>query len=549
MKKHLTLTRWIGAASLFSAAVLFNAAAEEHRHGAAPGWEAPVGKVDFPVSCSPEAQRSFNRATALLHSFWYPEARKGYQKVAQIDPDCAMAHWGIAMSYYRPLWGPPKAEELLEGKKAIGESRRLGAKTVRERELINALTGFYESASPKRFELALEALHRKLPRDLEISAFYALMLDATASPTDKSYAQQKKAGKILEPLFERNPDHPGLAHYIIHSYDYPPLAHRALKAARHYAKVAPKVPHALHMPSHIFTRLGLWEESVRSNLDSAAAAKEYAARTQPGVTDLETLHALDYLEYAYLQLGQDAKAESVVSEIAAITRAADDYAAAFGLGAVQARKLLERAKWKEAKELKLPLQEYAWERWPTAAANVHFARAIGAARTGDASQAQAEIARLGELRALVKSPMPATWSGQIESQRLAASAWLAQAEGKGDEALRLMTSAAELEDSIEKDPVTPGAIRPARELLAELLLEQKKPALALAEFERTLKNAPNRLNSLAGAGRSARLAGIPSKAARYYGQVLDQTRGGNLEIPAVLEARSYLKDRGPIAHG
>jgi tetratricopeptide (TPR) repeat protein len=518
-------------------------AQHEHTHGDAE----TLGTVHFPTSCRPEVTAAFTRATALLHSFGYEESRKGFEDVARRDPKCGIAYWGVAMTYYHPIWSPPTAAELAAGRAAADKAAEVGAKTDRERAYIAAIGAFYREADPRAraqaFRQAMEDVSRRFPADDEAAIFHALTLLATAPPSDATFGNQKKAALILNGLLPRHPDHPGIAHYVIHSFDYPALANDALPAARAYAKIAPSSPHALHMPSHIFTRLGLWPESIASNIDSAEAGRRLVARTHPGATAFDTLHALDYLEYAYLQVDDQAKARAVLEE-AAKSKTFDEpnFAAAYALAAVPARWALERRDWKAAAALELPAVELPWAQYAYVPAITYFARAIGAARSGQAERAREAVAKLQAVQAgLAKSPPPGPydWAGQVEAMRLAAAGIVARVEGRDDEALRLLRSGAELDEKTGKHPVTPGAVLPPRELLADVLLETGRAAEALAEYETSLREAPNRFNSLAGAARAAERAGKPERAAELYGRLIDMTVK-DAQRPELQEARKVV---------
>ena len=487
-----------------------------------------LGTVDFPISCNAEAQRQFNVATAWLHSFEYEEAQNTYLAAATADPRCAMAQWGVAMSNLHPLWAPPSPAELRKGANALDRARLIGATTKRERDFIEALSVFYSSADKLdhgtrtlAYSDKMERLHRSYPADEEAAVFYALALIAAGTiDDDKTYARETSAAKILNRVLARHPNHPGVAHYLIHGYDYPALAHLALPAARAYAGIAPASAHAQHMPSHIFTRLGLWDESIRSNLAAEAAAKAYAtAHGMAGAWD-EQLHAIDYLVYGYLQLNQERNARSVLERMNAIQRVdPPNFKVASTFSAVPARFVLERRRWDEAAALELsPSARKAipWDRFTWAEANIHFARAIGAAHNGDIAAARLETDRLQAIR----EQLPAKkgeydWGKQVEIQRQIAAAWLAGAEGRPEQAITLMREAATLDEATEKHPVTPGAILPAREQVGELMLAFGRPAEALAEFEASLRRTPGRYNSILGAAQAAKLSGNIAKARLY----------------------------------
>jgi hypothetical protein len=499
----------------------------QHQHKHAAGDVEKLGKVEFPVSCNKPAQEKFGRAVALLHSFWYDEAEKAFAEVARLDPSCVMGHWGVAMSNYHPIWAPPTPAELARGKAAVAQAKSVAAKTDRERDYVAAIEAFYKDAGTLdhgtrklAYERAMQQVHLKHPRDREAAIFHALALLGTAPPTDKAYAKQKKAAAILNQVLPETPEHPGVAHYLIHSFDYPQLAELALPAARAYSRIAASSPHALHMPSHIFTRLALWDESIRSNIASADMAKRHVEKTMPGAASFDELHAVDYLAYAYLQQAQDGKAKQLLSAIGTVDKLdLDNFAAAYALAAVPARCALERRQWKEAAALTVRPASFPWAKYPYAEALVHFARAIGGARGGDLDAARSARAQLTDIQRTMAEAKDEYWAGQVEIQRLAAEAWIAQAEGRKDDALKLMRAAAELEDSTDKHPVTPGAILPARELLGDLLLEAGAPAEALQAYEASLLTAPGRFNSLAGAVRAAEAAGERARAGEHYARL------------------------------
>jgi len=524
------------------------AAQETHEHHHAE--EEVLGRVHFAVTCKPEVQAAFDRALALLHSFGYELARGAFTEVGEKDPACGMARWGVAMTYYHPIWAPPTPAELAAGRAAAEEAARLGARSEREKGYIAAISAFYRDSDKLdhrtralAYKSAMEKLAAALPDDDETAILYALTLLGTAPPTDATYANQKQAAQILNRLLPAHPDHPGILHYVIHAFDYPELASLALPASRAYAKVAPSSPHALHMPSHIFTRLGLWDESIASNLASAAAAKAQAARTHPGTTSFDNLHALDYLEYAYLQLGDDRKAREAGEEVAKVSRFDDpNFAAGYAVVAVPARYALERRDWRAAAALTAPAVELPWERFSYARGIPYFASALGAARVGDLDRARKGLADLEALHsALVKEPPagPYDWAGNVEAMRLAAGGWVAFAEGRKEEAVKLLTAAADKEDAVGKHPVSPGAILPAREQLGDLLLELGKPREALAAYEASLASAPKRFNGLAGAAHAAELAGEPARARGFYGELLALC-GPSCERPVARRAKAVV---------
>jgi hypothetical protein len=509
-----------------------------------------VGEVGFPVSCSSEAQQQFTRAVALLHSFWYEEAVKAFTGVVETDPSCAMAYWGVAMSNWYPLWYPPSEAALKAGSDAVAKAKSIGAKTDRERDYIEAIAVFYRDSDKLdnrtrsvAYEKAMEQVYLRYPDDREAGVFYALALDTTALPTDKSYANQEKAAKILQRVFAEQPNHPGAAHYLIHSYDSAPLADLGLPAAICYSDIAPAVPHALHMPSHIFTRVGQWQNAIESNRASADAGQNYAAKVfGPGVVWDQTLHAMDYLEYSYLQTGQDTEAKRVLDQLVSYQKATpSSLAAAYAVAAIPARYVVERQNWAEASALSPPPLSSTGDAFPWTAPMITYARALGAAHTGDFVAAQAEIGKLQAARDALINAKNTYWAGQVDVEVRSASAVLAQAQGKGDEALTLMRSAADLEDTSDKHPVTPGSIVPARELLGDMLLEVNQPAAALAEYERSLKSAPNRFHGLAGAATAAERAGDAAKA-KLYREKLVQVAAAGSDRAELLAAKRFLAE-------
>jgi len=458
-----------------------------------------LGTVSFPISCNPAVQKEFERGVALLHSFAYSAAAKTFRQVADEDPQCAIAHWGAAMTYFHQLWDPPiRPDAFTLGHQEIDLAKRIGAGSERERGFINALALLYpvdpgNVPYPARVESYADAMGKLATEhksDTESQVFYALALLATASPSDKTHAKQKRAAEVLEPLHRQYPQHPGIAHYLIHAYDNQELAPRGVEVAEAYAKIAPSTPHALHMPSHIFTRLGMWQDSVSSNL----AARD-VARAQ-GDTG-EELHAMDYLVYAYLQLGRDDKADEVVQQLKTMPDLNQgDFKIGYAYTAMPVRCMVERQQWAEAARIQPPAAA------PQVVATAVWARALGLARSGHPVEARAEVAKLQQIVQQLRTSGKQYWAGQVEVQVLEATAWSAQAEGKAAEALTLLRRAADEEDSVEKLPVTPGPIVPAREQLGDLLLEQSQPHLALQEFRTALSNAPQRRGALMGVSRA-----------------------------------------------
>ena len=494
----------------------------QHQHQ--PGEK--LGTVHFETSCSADAQNQFDRALAFLHSFEFGPAIQGFTVAGKSDPGCGIAYWGVAVA----RWINPFAATIREpaqlqlGLDALKQAQIAGARTDRERAYLAAVSKLYaESGTLDQrsrvvaYEKAMAALAATYPADDEAAIFWALSLAASALPTDKTYANQLKAGQILEKLHPRLPNHPGISHYIIHSYDVPALAGHALDAARRYATIAPSAPHALHMPSHTFTRVGAWQDSIDTNIASAEAAKRIG-----GVA--EELHAMDYMAYAYLQTGQDQAARAILNrlpevasrfDVNAVVGAAPGSAGVFALAAMPARWALEHRDWKAA----IALQPQSTQ-FPYTEAMTHFARALGAARTGALPDTRASIAALEKIRDGLVAVRETYWAEQVGIQREAAAAYLALAEGKRDEALATMRAAVTREDATDKNAVTPGPLAPARELLAEMLLELKQPAAALEEFRATLTKEPNRFRAVYGAARAASLGGDLSTARTYYQQLV-----------------------------
>ena len=514
--------------------------------GLVVGMAAPVashdnlGRVHFPVSCA-ASQPAFDRALAMLHSFWFPQATRAFTAIAEADPGCAMAFWGISMSHRgNPLVGAPAAAAMTAGAAAAEKARTLGGKSDRERDYIGAIGAYYRGGEAVshatrvvEYERAMAALHARHPTDPEAAALYALALNEaiTVLPADKSYTRHQQAAVILEAVLARQPDHPGALHYLIHSYDFPPLATRGLAAARRYDQVASDAPHALHMPSHIFSMLGMWPESIRSNRAALGAAKAY-------------VHAMDFLVYAHLQGAQDGEARRLVSEAAALlatqappatlTPTAGVLAVHTAFAAIPARYAIERGAWAEAAAL-APRPSS-----PAADAITHFARAMGAARGGDAAAAKADVAQLVALRERLVQAGQDYWAEQVEIQRRAAAAWVARAERRPDEALRLMRSAADLEDASEKHVAMENRFGPMRELLGELLLEVNEPTKALVEFEASLQVSRNRFRGLYGAARAAELSGERAKARGHYAALLALGEHADAERAELRHARAFV---------
>jgi len=495
-----------------------------------------LGTVSFPTSCDPAVQADFERAVAMLHSFWFAQAGRTFRSVLERDPECAIATWGIATNLIgNALGGNSNPEDAKRAREVLERGRAIGPKTERERFYIEAVAEYWDRvgdrpqlARMKSLARAFGILAERFPEDDEAQIFHALYLTATQSPADKSFGPALQAAAILEIQFKKHPDHPGVAHYLIHSYDYPPIAERGLAAARRYADIAPSAPHALHMPSHIFTRVGAWEESAATNLRGAAVAK---AENSPG----DRLHAMDYMVYAYLQLARDRDADRVVEEARGIKGfSPGQFGIAYALAAMPARAAVERGKWEDAAKLKPRAS-----RFPQTEAITHFARALGAARGGDADAAGREAQELARIAKTLRDAKNPYWATEVDVQRRGAAAWAAYARGERGQGLSLMRSAADREDRSEKSAVTPGRLVPARELLGDMLLESGKPAEALAEYERSQLHDPRRYRGLYGAARAAAQSGDRDKARYYYTRLLGLA-GSESARPELGAARDYL---------
>jgi hypothetical protein len=505
------------------------------------------GRVTFKTSCTPEAQKEFERGLAQLHSFFFPETVKTFSAIPQTDPDCAIAYWGIAISQRpNPLVGPFDAATLKRGLEAIEKGEAVGAKTERERDWLGALKEYFkdydkvdQDTRTRNYEHAMEALGKKYPSDVEAKIFHALALNEIFD--HKSMEPLLKAIGILEPLDKKYPDHPGITHYLIHSYDFAPIARKGVPAADKYAKIAPSAPHAQHMPSHIYSMVGMWEQSIKSNQNAVEVSKQIGAKNWPGTGKIfpQATHAWDFMAYAHLQLGQDQRAREIVDELKVAQMGFYPNIAAYtGTVAPAARYYLERQDWKGAAQLQ-PLGST----YPAVEAITHFARAMGAARSGDVAAAQADTEKLKQLREGLEAAKQPYWAEQVEVQILGAQAWLAQAQGNKDEALKSMRAAADLEDGSEKHVAMENRLYPMRELLGDMLREQGQPALALKEYEISMKNAPNRLRGYYGAAKSADAAGEKNKAAAYFAQFARLTRTADGDRPEVREVRQYLASR------
>lgn len=498
--------------------------------------EGSVGKVNFPISSTEAGQKQFDHALAMLHHMMYDHAEKEFKALVDTDPNCSMAHWGIAMSSFHPLWHEPNKEDLQKGSEAVQKALKINPPTKKEQDYISAIGEFYKSweivnhaTRLSNWVSAQEKLYKTYPEDVDAGAFYALSLIASAPKEDKEFKNQKTAGKLLAKLHKQAPEHPGLFHYIIHAYDNPMLAKDAVDVARGYDKLAPDVPHALHMPSHIFVRLGLWDDAIDWNIRSAASAKKNSLGE---IVSLHYPHALDYLMYSYLQKAEDKLAEETLSKVNAPENYEDNLASAYGIAASQARYVLERKQWKEAAELPVRTHSaFPWDKYPFAEAITYFTRGLGAARIDNVAAAKDALKKLDELHKNTLDKGQNYWATLVDAQRITVNAWTAYSEGKKDEALKLMKKAADLEDSVDKHPVTPGAVLPARELLGDMLILLNKHEDALAAYETSLKISPNRFYSINGAGYAAKLAGDSDKENYFYTALNQLTADADSERP------------------
>ena len=541
--RSITVTIPIFFISLFILSVGLGFALDQPLSGTA---EEPVGKVDFQISCSPDAQDRFNRSLALLHHMMYGQAEKEFKAVAGLDPDCAMAYWGVAMTLFHPLWAPPNEDELSRGWEAVKKAESLKPATKREQDYIAAVKAFYDdwknNAHPKRiadWEKAQERVYKDYPGDIDAGAFYALSHLATAPKADKNFTHQKESGKLLEKLRVKAPEHPGLFHYTIHAYDNPKFASRAMEVAGEYHKLAPNVPHAQHMPSHIFVRMGMWSNTIEWNTRSADAAEK---QSEGGIFSLHYIHAMDYLIYAYLQRSQDGMARDALATINGIEKYQDSFASSYGIAAAQARYPLELKRWEEAAGLSLRTHStFPWDKYPWHEAITYFARGLGAARSGDTSAARNAMEKLSTLYDISIKAGQDYWAVLVSAQQKTVDAWIAFSKGRKDRALKIMLEAADLEDSVDKHPVTPGAVLPARELLGDMLLLSGKPKQAIDAYEASLRISPNRFNSLYGAGKAAELAVDLNKAKSYYSSLVQVTMGVDSDRPEIRHAKAFLE--------
>jgi tetratricopeptide (TPR) repeat protein len=507
------------------------------------------GKVTFGLSCSEEERVNFNLATALLHSFEYAEAEKVFAKVIDEDPKCVMAYWGAAMCNFHPLWETPSERDLQKGSRIISLARSLiDDKTTRESDYLEAIATIYDdwdrldhAARVLKFERASENIFVKYPEDNEAAIFYALALRAAADPTDKTFYKQRKAGEILNGVFTKEPDHPGIAHYIIHTYDYPELAALALPAARKYASIAAASAHAQHMPSHIFTRLGLWNENIQSNINSVSAAKCYAENMGTTSHWDEELHGMDYLVYAYLQQAKDDKALEQIQYLSTIHEVfPQNFKVAYSYAAIPTRYAVERRNWVEAMQLELH-PNFPWDKFPWERANVNFGKLLGAVHSNKLSVAKSELTELQLIHEKLNAANESYKANLVLIQIKISKGWIKFMEGQKEDALALMIDAANMEDLTEKHPVTPGEVLPARELLGDMYLEMGEPAKALEAYEANVTKHPNRLNGLYGAGLAAEKLNDLTKARFYYTQLLLITDSSNRNRPELVLAKSFLK--------
>ncbi len=496
--------------------------------------EEKLGTLSFPTSCDPKVQAEFERGVAMIHSYWFLVARKVFEGVLQQDPNCAIAYWGIAMDQLgNSLVGPPPRAQADAAWAALEKAREIGAKTDRERGWIDALRAYYRDHDKvdvetrlRAYNKAMEGMAQRYPDDYEVQVVYAITLQASASKTDLTYTNQLKSVAILEKLFEQNPQHPGVSHFIIHAYDFPPLAERGIAAAKRYGGIAPAVPHARHMPSHIYSMVGMWEESIASNSSALEIQPDY-------------YHAADFTVYAHLQLAQDAKAKALIEKALATQSRGDRPAGGFGNGVAKAlletRYLLDRGDWQGAAAM--PMNPTGV---PIADSLYRFTRGIGMARTGNVAGAKAEIEAMRGLRAALQRADQSYWADRTEEQMLAISAWVAAKEGARDQAVRFMRAAADGEDGSLKNVIMENRLYPLREMLAELLLEVGEPAAALKEYEAALKQTPNRFRGFWGAARAFDAVGNRAQASEYFGKLVNLARNADSERPEVKEAKAFL---------
>jgi len=508
------------------------------------------GDVSFALSCRYDLRETFNLGLSLMHSFEYAEAEKAFVSVLDQDPECLMAYWGTAMSILNhPLSFKQNSKSLERGEKLLKVAQTLTPNNEREKDYIDAVTVYFNDwqnldtkTRKLNYESKMEELYNKYPGDVETAVFYSLAVLATADLNDKSYTKQKKSGKILEKLFETNPNHPGIAHYIIHNYDSPELAHLALNTARKYAVIAPASAHAQHMPSHIFTRLGLWNESIKSNIDSANSAVCYAESVNPNANWVSEIHALDYLVYAYLQMGDNVRAQTEMNKMIEIKEVfpSDHFASAYALIAVPSRLAVENKDWELATELELPKTNLDWNKAPWPKAMLHFSRALGFTNTGNTSKAQKELDILIDLRERLNEAKNSYESGQVTIQIESIKGWIEYSKGNTEKAIEYMKLASKLESETTKAAVTPGEIIPAEELLADLYMLTGKYKEALKSYELNLKGRPFRFNGLYGAAKAAQKIDNNELAAYYFEKLIKVSEDVNSSRPELSEAKDFL---------
>jgi tetratricopeptide (TPR) repeat protein len=523
----MSLRRFLLTAGLTTAALASSAMAQQ---------DDKLGKVNFATSCDPKVQAEFDRGVAMLHSYWFIIARRTFEGILQQDPTCAIAHWGVAMDYLgNTLATTPTREEAQRAWEALEKARAAGPKTQRERDWIEALSAYFRDHDKTAVDVrltaynaAMEQMAARYPDDFEVQAYYALTLQASAKKSDLSYANQLKSATILEKLFDQNPQHPGVTHYLIHTYDFAPLADKGVASARRYAGIAPAVPHARHMPSHIYSMVGLWEESVASNASALEIQPDY-------------YHAADFSVYAHLQLAQDSKAVALTQKSLATADRGDrpiNFVNFTAKAAMPARYVLERADWAGAAALPMVTTQY-----PMADSLIRFTRGVGMARTGNIAGAKDEIEAMKVLRTTLQRADQSYWADRTEEQMLAVSAWIQLKEGAREQAMRFMRTAADNEDASVKHVAMENRLYPFRELLGELLLEAGQPAAALKEFETALKQTPNRFRALSGAARTAEASGDRQKASDYFGKLVDLAKNADTERTEIREAKAFLARR------
>jgi tetratricopeptide (TPR) repeat protein len=540
MKRALSLTAAVCIAAFAFCAGPAIGQDTDHDHGHA----GPHGEVNFPVSCAPEAQKRFNTAVSLLYSFHWENVDRALAAVLEADPACAMVHWAKAIaSLDNPLGSPPTPKLEKQGWAAVETAKRVEVKTPREREYIAAVEAVFKDhetvpfeTRAKSYEKALEQIYLRYPQDSEAAVLYAFWLQVTADRNDQTFAQQLKSAKILEKVFADQPNHPGVAHFLIHAYDFPAIAEHGVVAARRYASLAPDSPHALHMPSHIFSRVGQWQDSIDANVRSRSSSK----------LDRDVYHSMDYLVYASLQLARDSEARVWLDYVSSLQKPNEQTRQiAYAAAAIPARFALERGDWSAASQLPLfPTREtFDWKPFPEGEAVNAYARGLGAARSGDSKAAKTEIARLTQLRTAMAAQKKDYWVPQADIQIDAISAWVARAEGKNDDAVRLMRETADREDKTEEHIMMPGRVIPVREMLGELLLDLKRPAEALVAFEQSQQGDPNRFRNIYGAGRAAELAGNREKARAHYTHLLEQVGTKAADRNEIRQAKAFVAKR------